>query len=774
MANEGIMNLPQGQEMQQQAGVPDTRALDSMAPNSGAYKNINKNLQDLDPRMVAQYKAAIEPVLARLNLSADQIDKMIQFFDYLSAHKDQYKEILQRLISEGGMQPGDLPEEYNGTLIAVIQLILHQKKGDSSFQDQQGIGSLPQGQGQSERPPFAMKEGGLVGAAKHLQSMGRNGDKILAHINPQEAEILKRMGGSGTINPATGLMEFGFFSDVWQGVKDFVAPVVDVAKQIIASPVGKIVATVALSMFLGPAGAAYGGGFFSSAAVAAGVAGAGISAVGGGSLKDIVKSGLMAYAGSTLMSNIGGTSTPTPNDTAMGPGDTGVTSPMDAPPAPVSGAELPPADVGGTATPGAGIPPSGAIQGINAVGDASTLPPASGANDFRMVNTGGAGNGSPESITYEQAQYLKEQPGVKYTDTDKIITPKGTFVRSGSGYELSDAPAAAPAAPGAPVAPPPNAKPSFGEQFAAHPYDTTVKYLTQGGNSPEEWAKIQTDAANRSLVGLSEDIPVDAKAAIAKKAYDAAGPGMLTQYGPTAALVGAGAYLAGGFNKTPVDQNPLGKTQTSADYVAAHPEFANYKGWEPGVPSVNSPVPTTQTTPTGTPPLAPNSPYTIPTGTPPLAPNSPYTIPMGTSTGRAPGSSITQPYNVAGLYTKNGIGGLYNPNMPIPMNTGGEINNPEHSGTGIQPTMTSSFAGGGIGTLSNNGYARGGYPEKVGKIDGPGTGTSDSIPAMLSDGEFVFTAKAVRNAGKGNRREGAKKMYQLMHMLEHGGSVKGA
>ena len=69
--------------------------------------------------------------------------------------------------------------------------------------------------------------------------------------------------------------------------------------------------------------------------------------------------------------------------------------------------------------------------------------------------------------------------------------------------------------------------------------------------------------------------------------------------------------------------------------------------------------------------------------------------------------------------------------------------------------------------------------EKLGKADGgimdlrdggesmgPGTGTSDSIPAMLSDGEFVMTAKAVRGAGGGDRREGAKKMYEAMDRLE--------
>jgi hypothetical protein len=37
---------------------------------------------------------------------------------------------------------------------------------------------------------------------------GRDGDTMLAHINPQEAGMLKRMGGRGTPNPATGLPEF--------------------------------------------------------------------------------------------------------------------------------------------------------------------------------------------------------------------------------------------------------------------------------------------------------------------------------------------------------------------------------------------------------------------------------------------------------------------------------------------------------------------------------------------------------------------------------------
>ena len=53
-----------------------------------------------------------------------------------------------------------------------------------------------------------------------------------------------------------------------------------------------------------------------------------------------------------------------------------------------------------------------------------------------------------------------------------------------------------------------------------------------------------------------------------------------------------------------------------------------------------------------------------------------------------------------------------------------------------------------------------------GEIKGPGTGTSDSVPARLSDGEFVLTAKAVRGAGGGDRNIGAARMYDMMSQLE--------
>jgi hypothetical protein len=89
-------------------------------------------------------------------------------------------------------------------------------------------------------------------------------------------------------------------------------------------------------------------------------------------------------------------------------------------------------------------------------------------------------------------------------------------------------------------------------------------------------------------------------------------------------------------------------------------------------------------------------------------------------------------------------------------------------GTGFRPAsfQTPAFNRGGIADLSRN------YPRMNGQISGPGTEKSDDIPAMLSDGEFVMTARAVRGMGGGSRREGAKRMYKLMAALEKNAARK--
>ena len=90
---------------------------------------------------------------------------------------------------------------------------------------------------------------------------------------------------------------------------------------------------------------------------------------------------------------------------------------------------------------------------------------------------------------------------------------------------------------------------------------------------------------------------------------------------------------------------------------------------------------------------------------------------------------------------------------------------------GVDPAMVkaaASMAGG----MANGGTVQ--YPRMNGQIAGPGTERSDDIPAMLSDGEFVVNAKAVRGIGKmdganGSKEEQRKKGARMMYAMQKAG-----
>lgn len=58
------------------------------------------------------------------------------------------------------------------------------------------------------------------------------------------------------------------------------------------------------------------------------------------------------------------------------------------------------------------------------------------------------------------------------------------------------------------------------------------------------------------------------------------------------------------------------------------------------------------------------------------------------------------------------------------------------------------------------GYSRGSSRESF-AVEGPGTGRSDDIPAVLSDGEYVIDAETVALLGDGSSKAGAKKLDQM-------------
>jgi len=135
---------------------------------------------------------------------------------------------------------------------------------------------------------------GLENAAEMIRRRGRGDDTILAHINPQEAGILKLLGGSGTTNPYTGLPEFKFLP----GIKSI--PIIGKPLYKAGSQIGKAIESgvESIAKALGPVGsiaAAYFGGPI-GAALYQGLAAPGSSF----DTKNAIKAAALTYAGNTL------------------------------------------------------------------------------------------------------------------------------------------------------------------------------------------------------------------------------------------------------------------------------------------------------------------------------------------------------------------------------------------------------------------------------------------------------------------------------------------
>jgi len=291
---------------------------------------------------------------------------------------------------------------------------------------------------------------------------------------------------------------------------------------------------------------------------------------------------------------------------------------------------------------------------------------------------------------------------------------------------------------GAPSAPVPGMEGAIGTGLRAGPAMTGAPgigdALGTGLRAPVSPVTTPSGAANYSLSSVPQGAQptgfIDKMVQGGKNLYNEylspsraglpADAGIIQKYGPLALAGTTAVAAAGGMKSEPVNQNPaFNRNYTGSDYMRDNPD--KFSG---GLSSYTKP-----TTPDS--PIVPTPSY----GSIPIGPPS-TVVPMGVT--NSPGG-VAQPYNVAGLY---GIPIIYGPDgQPRRMAKGGDA------------TMTQ-------------------FPRKTGPINGPGTGTSDDIPAMLSDGEFVFTAKAVRNAGGGSRRKGAARMYKLMKKLE-GGAVKG-
>ena len=723
MANEGIMSLPGGMGMPAGKQTEDQRPAVSSADS---YDAAQTAMGMVDPQAQAASKEAIRQAIGDLQLAPEQLNLLIQIFEYVSQNPGDYKNLVQKMEEAGAIDKGEFPEEYDPEFIGMVLMVLHE------MQQMQGQGAMepanlsPVVEGLQ---PMGMAEGGLADVASYLASQGRGGDSILAHITPEEAQMLKRRGGSGTINPMTGLPEFkgGVVGSIVGAVKDVVSSVVGVVKKALQSPVGKVLGTIALATVLGPAGVGL------SMGTAAGLAGAGTTLLAGGSIKDALISGAMGYVGG------GGTI-------------------MGVNPVASIGQYLPGAAGGAlntglaTGVLGAGI---GKLGGMSTQ-DALKMGLTSGATAAALAGLKDTGLGrTPEETATRDDVFRRAMSGDQtaadmvrtgdYTGAIKAPGSIGTTgtaqdMLSGQGLKLGGGEGfRAPGSFG-----PQDFSTAMGGTGAETNYGLVPKDYSSTGLRPNtafgsmDFSKAAGGAGAQTNYGLTPATSataaaqpasfIDKMVGGAKDLYDtylspsrpglATDAGILSKYGPLAAAGTAVIAATGGMNKTPSNPNPVfNRNYTGWDYMKDNPDKfqggLDFSYTKPTTPQ--SPVVQTDFS------------NAIPIGQPGKV------VPMGAT--MSPGG-VAQPYNVAGLY---GVPLIYP--MPPGKARGGEM------------SMTE-------------------FPRRNGPINGPGTGTSDDIPAMLSDGEFVFTAKAVRNAGGGSRRKGAARMYKLMKKLE-GGPVKG-
>jgi hypothetical protein len=319
---EGIMNLPA-----EVGGATSQDGLDSFAPLIAAqqaardmgYPRFTRELlsagSEMDQAEVQEFLQTIRDA----GLTSEDVALMRRVVEAVFGDPNNYPEVRDRLLAEG--VPEDiLPETFDLEFFVALRMAVEEAENLSQE-------PRPMEQDMPMDMPVQMAEGGIVGLpqmtpiAREMAAMGRNGDTMLAHITPQEAMMLKRMGGSGTINPYTGLPEF-FLKKLFRGVGKAIKSVGKAVKKFAKSTVGRVVLSVALGAFLGPMATGFlsGMGVTVGAAAATGIsAGIGVfgsSLLAGDGFKNSLRNGLTAGAlsfGVAGVTQAGGFSAPATN-----------------------------------------------------------------------------------------------------------------------------------------------------------------------------------------------------------------------------------------------------------------------------------------------------------------------------------------------------------------------------------------------------------------------------------------------------------------------------
>lgn len=780
-------------------------------PVEDAYDVTRDVLRQVQPEASRMMDEALGEIMEELSTLSDaQLNEILSVLQRMyEGGEAEYANTRADLLRRGVLDEEDLPPQFDPEFVAAaIALVLEAKR------DRRGQTPEPQG--------FA--RGGIAQAARRVARAGRNGDTMLAHVTPREAQMLKRRGGAGSINPRTGLPEF-FLKKLFKSVGRAL-------KKVFSNPIGRIIGTVGLTALLGPFAGAL------TVPIASGAA----TALAGGKLKDVFRSAAVSF--------LGGPASPLneflePLTSAMG---------LEGMPALAQGVR----------------------SGLTATG-AALLTGSKLQDAVREGMIAGVIQGGSEALSRPTVP-LGEPGGPATMPTQAVLPAQTPPVQATTPAAQAPMPTQAPrpaqtAAPtgAAQTAGIPSVGASLGrmgqgvQQMAGGDLRQGMSTLGAGARDlfmPQ--APDQMQIARRAGEIASEMREQGLSGAeVTKFAMDAARkeltPSMLRQYGPAIAGGLGLMSVAGGFQQEEPELTPLQKqmqdyneaayrrvSDRPQDYVArgagerfglqyddkgniigSSPYGMQYQPWwmerqpqgfedggEVQVPNFETKV--GERTIVAPPMLRPGTPLSradamaavrVPSRTredvamgfpaqqasywrernqsmlmgtpftgglePPRAPQYAYRLPREGEMPPPESPVYFNPRQPIGqrAYTMQGEPQEYS-TMPV---ANGAMSAPPPGPTGSAlPRRRSLFGRGSVSSSASGGFAdggiaalaQGGYPRRIGAIDGPGTETSDSIPAMLSDGEFVMTAKAVRGAGNGSRRDGAKRMYALMHRLE--------
>ena len=168
-----------------------------------------------DPRF-QETITVIEQQLSGTNIVAEDLTEAIQMLEYVLQNPEVYPEVRMAAIKDGLIDEGMFPPQFDEVLIISLLVVLY---GMQDRLAQQGYA-----------------RGGLAVSGRQLARMGQGGDRHLAHINDREAEVLRRMGGQGTVNPNTGLREY-------KGLKNVLKVALPIALTLVAGPLGSAIGT---------------------------------------------------------------------------------------------------------------------------------------------------------------------------------------------------------------------------------------------------------------------------------------------------------------------------------------------------------------------------------------------------------------------------------------------------------------------------------------------------------------------------------------------------